>query len=321
MTSTTMSAVDRLVLIWVRVYSAGLSPETRERRLEQITSDLWEHEVDRIADGWSPARISIESFSRAARGAVTDVLWRWQLEEPQMQFNLPFERIGGGFLMLLVLAVMLSINVDGYDAGVEGFDGELRRLAAIADWQVRTYAALQVLAGLAMIAGACLMYLVLGKYAVAQALVAAGLLAAAGVLTIVTSAIYFATAQMADHYVASGGSEAVMMTARGLMLIVSGAVPATALAIALGVFGLALISGRHHLVPGWLTFIAAGSVVLLLACIPSQVVGFDAGSWLFLGFGFILMLIWLLVAGLWFLLNKAARKEMNLVAVTAPQQP
>ena len=45
-----------------------------------------------------------------------------------MQISIPFERIVGACLLLLIGAAMLSLNVAGYDPAREGFDAELRRL-------------------------------------------------------------------------------------------------------------------------------------------------------------------------------------------------
>ena len=293
-----------LILWWVEFYTTGLSGASRERRLGQIRSDLWEHYSDRTEQGASPAVIGLESLSRAARGAAADLLWRFQMEGPQLQLNIPIERIGGACLLVLVAAAMLSLNVAGYDPKIEGFEGELRRLASIKAWQTGMYTAFQVLSGIGMLAGAVVLYLALKRYSTAPVILAAVALASAGLLTLVTSALYSTAAALADEYIAATPEhrDAVLPVARAFVLMLNAAVPVTGVMLALGIYGFAFITRRYHVVPQWLRFAAGGSAVALGIAMVTGL-AFDSDiTWLFVMTGFFLLLLWLAVAGGWLLL-------------------
>ena len=298
-----------LVLWWVGVYTAGLAPAARERRRGQIRSDLWEHYADRLDERAGPAIIGLEVLGRAARGAAADLLWRFQLEGPKVQIDIPLERIGGACLLALVAAAMLSLTVNGYDPAVESFAVELRRLASITGWQVATYATLQVLSGLAMVAGAVVLGRALWPRAATLSLLSAAALASAGLLTLATSAIYATAADLADQYVATApeDSDAVLTTARAFVLVLNSIVPVTSVTLALGVYGFAVITARHHLVPHWLGFVAAASVIALGGAFVAALVDGEV-AWLFFMSGFGLLLLWLVAAGASLLLGGSSER-------------
>ena len=301
----TRGVAGSIILWWVQFYTTGLSSASRERRLAQIRSDLWEHYSDRAGQGASPALIGLESLGRAVRGAAADLFWRFQMEEPSVQINIPLERMAGACLLLLIAAFMLSVNAAGYDPAVEGFDVELRRLASLADWQAGTYTALQVVAGLGMLGGAAMLCLALRRYSAATAALAGVALAAAGVLTLVSSGLYIASAELADEYVAATPEhgDVVLTTARAFVLVLRAIVPVTAFALAQGVYGFALITGRHKLVPSWLTVVAGGSAAAFGLAVVAGLLDSSEFPWLFLMIGMGLLLLWLLVAGGWLLLG------------------
>lgn len=62
--------MNALLLGWVRVYTAGLSPDAAKARREEIESDLWEmqHDPNR-AGGWIALR-------RMHAGVPDDIAWR-----------------------------------------------------------------------------------------------------------------------------------------------------------------------------------------------------------------------------------------------------
>ena len=69
----------RIVCWWARRYTAGLPhPYGAERRAE-IDSDLTEHRLARVSDGWTERRIARERLTRLARGAPADLAWRHEL--------------------------------------------------------------------------------------------------------------------------------------------------------------------------------------------------------------------------------------------------
>ena len=317
--SATPAFAGNLILWWVRFYTLGLASASRDRRLGQIGSDLWEHFLDRSEQGVSPALIGLEALGRAARGAVADLLWRSQLEEPQMQINIPIDRIAGASLILLVGAIFLSTNVAGYDPSMEGFDGELRRLASIKGWQVGAYTALQVLSGIGMLAGAVVLYLTLKRHSTAPVILAAVAMAGAGLLTLVTSALYATAAELADEFVTATPEhrDAVLTVARAFLLMLGWMVPVTAFMLAISVGGFSFVTARHRLVPQWLGYVGGGSVVAFtIAFVSDTVTDLETIPWVFFIIGFLLMLLWLLAAGAWLLLggSKEALDDQQPVA-------
>lgn len=299
------SRVVVLVLFWVRIYTCGLPSEARERRISQITSDLWEHYEDRRRDGLHPASINFEALGRAARGALADLFWRFQLEGPQMHFDFPLQRVGGACLLLLVAAAALAVAAAGYDTSADGFDGELRRLAEVTDTGVLVYSLFLMLAGVGMIGGACLVFLYLSGFARVQALLASVALGAAGLMALVTCGLYATTAELADEFVATAPERAdsVLVAARGFMLLLSNIGPSMILLLSIAVLGFALIMGRHGLVPKWLGFVALASAVMVPSAGVASIAGIDTAAWVTFSLGFVLLLLWLVIAGGWLLLG------------------
>src|SRR5688572_19332060 len=120
-----------------------------------------------------------------------------------------------------------------------------------------------------MLASAVVLYLTLRRYAATPASLAAVALAAAGLLVLVNSALYATAAGVADEYVATsaeqrGGS---LTVGRAFTVMLATLVMVMTVMLALSVYGFAMITARHHLVPSWLSFVAGGSVLALGAII------------------------------------------------------
>ena len=67
-------AACALVRAWTAVYTAGLSPEARQVRREEIESDLWEwqHDAGRARGARGAAHVAL----RLVLGVPDDLLWR-----------------------------------------------------------------------------------------------------------------------------------------------------------------------------------------------------------------------------------------------------
>jgi len=65
-----------LVTRWVRCYTRRLPDPVADRRIDEITADLYDHVAHERADGTSDRRIALSVLSRMARGLVADVSWR-----------------------------------------------------------------------------------------------------------------------------------------------------------------------------------------------------------------------------------------------------
>jgi hypothetical protein len=75
-----------LVRAWTRVYTAGIDPAIRARRLAEIDSDLWEFHEDARHRGLWPAAIAILMLLRLALGVHDDLCWR--IEHRTVPFDL-----------------------------------------------------------------------------------------------------------------------------------------------------------------------------------------------------------------------------------------
>lgn len=67
---------SKVVRGWVRVYTSRLAPPLRERRLDEIESDLWEHRREAKAAGLGSTQTGIEIVGRWLLGIPADLAWR-----------------------------------------------------------------------------------------------------------------------------------------------------------------------------------------------------------------------------------------------------
>lgn len=305
-TSSPHTLAAALTRIWARFYTFGLSKSASTRRRLQIESDLWEHWSDLRGSPAASLRFNLHTLDRLLRGAVADALWRFQLEGPYMQINIPIDRVAGLLLLLLIGAMALSISASGYDTAHPGFESELSRLADVAGWQVTVYTALQAIAGLGMVLAAIVFYLQLRDRALMLALIAAAGLAVAGVLTIVGSALYASAAEVADQWAAAPSSEqAALVTARALLIALGTFTPVMLIALVCGVEALAVACAQNRLVPRWLGVVAALAAGILATAIPLAWVS-DGLAWFLPGLTVLLLMLWLAVAGGTLLLGQAS---------------
>jgi hypothetical protein len=73
-----LTAAVALVRAWTRVYTAGLPAATRDRRMAEIESDLWELEAEDERPG--SLHPALHVIARCLIGVPDDLLWR--LEDP-----------------------------------------------------------------------------------------------------------------------------------------------------------------------------------------------------------------------------------------------
>jgi hypothetical protein len=67
-----------LVRGWVRLYTAGLNPDHRAERCDEIISDLWEHRSHAAAERQAAATTSLVILGRWLAGIPADLSWRAQ---------------------------------------------------------------------------------------------------------------------------------------------------------------------------------------------------------------------------------------------------
>ncbi len=303
MTRTTVMAAG-LTRSWIRCYTLGLSPQARELRQDEIESDLWEHEHDLPGGFASRAAFGLAVLSRLVRGMPADLFWRFQMEGPRVEINIPFERIAGGLFLAMVAMIMITGSISGYDTNPNGFDGELRRLAGLNSFEDNANAAIRLITGLTLIGAAAGFYVALRERGAVLATIAAFGLVAAGVLALVAAALQLVFVDLAEEYVTSTGAhqEQVLVTARAVALVVEGTVGGALMALLVSTYALAVLTARERLVPRRLMALPALSVVVFVVGGIAKAAGFG-DSWIVLMSGVGSVLLWLIIAGVWLLLN------------------
>lgn len=301
-----------LARAWMRLYTIGLPSAARERREQQLNSDLWEHQVDRLSANVAPSMLGLEVLGRTVRGMPADLLWRFQLEGPKMDIKIPFERAAGLLLLTLVVLMPVSTAISGYDTRRNGWEGELARLADQSETALAMNHVVHALAGGGLIAASVLLYLALSSRSRNLAALGCALMFAAGVTTFAASATYYSVVELAQEHRA-GGSESIVATSRAFALAMDAFVGLTILTLSSSVFLLAIAGHREKLVPRWLLALAAVSVLsFAIAAIIALATDSEA-SWMFLMGGLVALLIWLIVAGITLLLGLGNGSSVDAV--------
>ncbi len=301
---------------WLRAYTFGLSPETRDRRSLELESDLWEHQGDALARNASLSQVGVEILDRTVRGMPADILWRFQLEGPHMQLHIPLERVLGIVLLILTIAVPVSLSISGYDTSRDSWSSELTRLGEIPAWQRSVNIAFQLVSGLALIGGGAGFLFALQSRSGLGAVLAGFGLASAGILTLIASALYSSMSGLATEHVSGNSSESLLVTSRALGTTLSSLTGATVVLLVCGVFSIAWVARRHGMVPSWLNWIPAGAGALAVAGITLAIVFGESIAWVVLMAAFFALVLWLLVAGGWLLFGYRPDRSATATAAT-----
>jgi hypothetical protein len=313
------SGAPRVVSWWTATYTAGLASSVRNARRAEIASDVWEHREDMVAGGETMLRSAIGIVSRMVRGVPADLLWRVNVEGPKMDIRIPFERITGALLLAMVVLIMITGAISGYDTSAEGFDSELRRLADLGPAADNGNAFFRIATGIALIGAAAGFYVSLRERSPLLATIAAFGLMAAAVLELVASGLQMVFVQLANEYVdaSSADKPALLVNARTVAITVEHTTGAAFFTLVLSTYVLAVLAGREALVPRWLIgipIISAALVTTALIAGASGVVG--DSTWIWLMSGMFSGILWLLIAGLWLLFTP----KQDKIATNAPQQ-
>lgn len=78
MSTLILARVIHMTRHWVRLYTAGLPPEIRKVRREELESDLWEQEHEAAAADGRPTKTAMQVLHRLVRGIPADLCWRQQ---------------------------------------------------------------------------------------------------------------------------------------------------------------------------------------------------------------------------------------------------
>jgi hypothetical membrane protein len=291
-------AVASLVRAWLRLYTVGVSPQKRERRAQQLESDLWEHQADATARGISRGVTSLSIVDRMVRGIPADIAWRTRIGGFAVTISIPFNRAVGLVLLALVIAVPIATTMAGWDTDRDAWGAQLRDLGERQRWQTHLTNIFQVIAGLGLIAAGIALGVTMAQRSRGLAIVAGVLLGIAGTLTLVSAALYAAVAELAQEFAAGTAEPGAAGTARGLAIVLQNTVAVATLCAVGGVFVISVAAARQALLPRWLRF---GPPLAITSGVASVVLGgFEAtenAEWLSFIVTFVLTLGWLVVAG------------------------
>lgn len=282
---------------WLHAYTTGLPQELRERRQQELESDLYEHQADRQAEDASAGRVGLEVMGRVVRGMPADLLWRMQLEAPPMELKISTERMMGILLLALVVLIPVSIAISGYDTARDGWESELSRLGGLSGTATSGNIFFQVLVGVSLVAAGAGMFLVLRQRAQVLGTLAAFGLAAGGVLTLGSSAMYAVVVSLADEHVAGRGSAEITTASWAFARAMDSLVTSSGVLLVLSVHAVAYALIRHGLAPRWIGWLGLASVVpFALGKVSGPFAG-DEVTWILAGVGFMLIWVTVLLAG------------------------
>jgi hypothetical protein len=286
----------------VGTYTTGLAADDREVRRAEIASDLWEHQRDAEGEGTRHPVIGLSIISRVLRGIPADVLWRAKMEGPKMDIRIPFERLAGGLLLAMIVLMMITFAIDGYDTSADTFEGELRRLAALGSASDNGNAFFRIATGLALIGAAAGFYVTLRERSPVLATMASFGLMAAAVLELVASGLQMVFVQLANEYVAASAADqlALLTNARTVAITVQHTTGAAMFALLFSLYVLAILAGREKLVPRWMIGLPIMSAVIFGGALIAATAGAsDTWEWIAVMGGVFIGVLWLLIAGLW----------------------
>ena len=299
--------VASLVRTWLRVYTAGVSSNLRERRAQQIESDLWEHQADATARGAGRAALSLLIADRMARGIPADIAWRARIGGFAMNFSIPFNRTVGLLLLALVILVPVASSISGYDTSRAEWESELRRLGEQDRSMVNVTNIFQVLTGLALVGAGTAFALTMGQRSRVLGISTGVFLGIAGVLTLVSAALYAGFAELAHEFTSGDGDATTAATARALALTMDSTVVFATVCLAGGVFAASLAATRQAMLPRWLNIAPWVSAPLIVVYMFASVIdAWGDAAWTAGGVGFMFLVGWLIVAGGMLALRRAA---------------
>ncbi len=297
-----MSSANRVTRSWVAIYTLGLASDHRRARVAEIASDLWEHQHDAASEGTRLPAIALSIFGRMLRGVPADLLWRTNVEGPQMDIRIPVERVIGGILLGLVALMLITAGTSGIDTSQDSFEGYFIDYAAKSSLENNLNALFRIATGFSLIAaGACLYATLRERSPILATIVGFGMLATAA-LELMAAGLQMVVVELAGEYVAAPGAQktALLANARGLALMVETTIGLAVFALLASIYTLAILTARENLVPRWLIglpILSAGIVGVSLFMDTSGAWG--DGMWFVLIGGGFLAVIWLMIAGCW----------------------
>lgn len=101
----------RLARRWVRLYTARLAHDARDRRRAEIDSDLWEHVSDARIDQRSRTNIQLAVLARVLFGVPSDVTWARRTMKEQRSMKQHVLRITAVSCIAIAIASFFGTNL------------------------------------------------------------------------------------------------------------------------------------------------------------------------------------------------------------------
>jgi hypothetical protein len=296
------SGASRLTRSWVALYTLGLARDIRDSRFAEIASDLWEQQHDAAREGTRVLAVALSIIGRTLRGIPSDLLWRTNVEGPQMDIRIPVDRVMGGVLIGMGAFMLITAGVSGIDTRADQFESYFVDFADKSALENNLNALFRIITGLGLIAGAAVLFAALrDRSPILASIVGFGLLAAAA-LELVATSLQIVLVGLADEYVAApvGDRESLLVSARSIALFVETTIGIAICAMLGSIYALAILSAREHLVPRWLIGLPLLSAGVVGVSLFMDAAGFwDDGMWLVLVGSGLLAIVWLMIAGFW----------------------
>ena len=132
MSEQTLSGAARLTRTWVGAYTRGIPAEFRDRRREEIDSDLWEQSHHDREQGRASAQTSLEITVRLMLGMPADLSWRLEHASPKRSAARLYEgtrtmlQTASRYVMPILIALLAALYVAmGISGGIAGDIGGL----------------------------------------------------------------------------------------------------------------------------------------------------------------------------------------------------
>lgn len=310
------SGASNFTRSWVALYTIGLARDVRQSRAAEIASDLWEQQHDAAREGTRVLAVALSIIGRTLRGIPSDLLWRTNLEGPQMDIRIPTERLIGGVFVALVVLMLVASGVSGIDTRKDEFEPYLIDFAAKSSLENNLTGMFRIATGLLLIAAAATLYATLRERSpILSAIVGFGLLVAA-TLELVATGTQLILLGLARDYVDAPLAErdTLLINARSFALMVETTIGLAIVALLGSIYTLAILTTRENLVPRWLVGLPILSVGVVGVSLFMTAAGYwDDGLWFVIVGGGILAVFWLLIAGFWLVFT-----PQRDVSATAP---
>ncbi|MFN0094740.1 MAG: hypothetical protein ACKVVT_08170 [Dehalococcoidia bacterium] len=300
---------------WSRLYTLGMPHLMRERRLQQIESDLWEEASEASAAGLLPLVLNLNMLGRMVRGMPADLVWRSGYGGPTLDMRISLPRSVGVLLLALAVAVLVGTSIQGYDTSRDGWPDSFATLGSRGSTQLGLNTLFFTLAGIATLAGAAFFAALLGPKQRVLTAIGTVCLGVAGAFVLLGAGLYAIIASEAVDFRAGETGPETVADMRLLALALDACMRAAFAALVPATWAIAIATYRAGLASRWtMAFPAASAACMVVAFFGHYVFDTDGWWWLaFVGTLFVLV-IWMVVVGFSLLIGGAVKGTPRAVA-------